>query len=147
MGHWNRLCDLIAERLPQYAIVQHTHKDSTYFVSNRAIPHSPTTFRETCGLLASAECYIRGESGLLHAAAALGVPSVAIWGGCMDWEVMGGYPKEVGVGISEPCCGSWKACEHCARVMGEITPESVLEGLVEALTRRSCASPAEVGVE
>lgn len=147
MPHWNDLCARISEALPQYTIVQHTHKDSVNFVADHAVVHRPTTFRETCGLIAHAACYIRGESGLLHAAAALGIPSVAIWGSCMDWEVMGGYPKEVGVGIVRPFCGFFKACPHCEAAMQGILPEQVLAGLLQALSPTSCVTSAEVGVE
>lgn len=95
------------------------------------------SFREACGLLASASAYIRGESGMCHAAAALDVPNVVIWGGCMDWEVLGGYPKQIGVGVQQtggqPPCGSYSPCSHCKAVMASISPFEVSVALRRAL--------------
>jgi hypothetical protein len=95
LDHWQAL---IAAR-SDLTWVQHTHKDSPML---QGVHREPATFREACGLIASAEVYIRGESGLLHAAAALGTQTIALWGGCMDWDVLGNYPKQLGLGISRP---------------------------------------------
>lgn len=109
-------------------VVQHLSKDSHHVVPG-AVPIATLTFREACGVLASASVYVRGESGMCHAAAALGVPNVVIWGGCMDWEVLGGYPRQVGVGVTPPWCGRYLACPHCAATMAGISVQKVIEGI------------------
>lgn len=114
--------ELVAGR-SDLTFIQHVHKDSKPVPGVAAT--IPATFRQACALVATAEVYVRGESGMLHAAAALNCPSVAIWGGCMDWEVLGGYPLERGVGVTPPACGKWFACEHCTALMRAITPEMV----------------------
>jgi len=121
---WARL---VAAR-PEHTWVQHTWPGGPLIVPG-VQPFHTTTFREACGLVASAAVYLRGESGMLHAAAALGVPTVAIWGGCMAFEVLGGYATQVAVGVHQPPCGRYLPCAHCAEIMAGITVEEVLAGL------------------
>lgn len=122
--HWTAL---VASR-PELTWIQHTWPGGPDVIPGcRAI--STMTFRAACGLVASARVYIRGESGMLHAAAALGVPSVAIWGGCMSFDVMGGYETQIAVGVRMPPCGRYLPCEHCAATMRAITIDEVLAGL------------------
>jgi hypothetical protein len=117
---------------PDLIFVQHVHQES--FIPIPGARHEQATFREACGLVASAACYVRSESGLCHAAAALGIPQVTIFGGCMDAEVMGHYHGQtclVDEGNPSPC-GSWLPCAHCAAVMDRISVDVV----VDALRRR-----------
>lgn len=124
---------------PDLTFVQHTHKDSQRV---RGAHPEPATFREACGLIASADCYVRSESGLCHAAAALGTRQVTLFGGCMDADVMGCYPGQFCV-IDARCngspCGSWKPCEHCRKVMDSITVDDVAQALRGCLQQRRAA--------
>jgi len=122
-AHWTAL---VAER-SDLTFIQHIHKDSKLVPGIRTAIDA--TFRQACALVAVAEVYVRGESGMLHAAAALNTPSVAIWGGCMDWDVLGDYPLEYGLGIAPPYCGKWFACEHCTKLMSGITVEMVSDAI------------------
>lgn len=124
----SRWIELVASR-PDLTFIQHVHKASESTIVPRVTACISATFREACGLVAVAEVYVRGESGMLHAAAALNTPSVAIWGGCMDWEVLGNYPLEYGLGITPPYCGKWFACDHCTKIMSGITPEMVSDAI------------------
>jgi hypothetical protein len=92
-------------------------------------------------LVASAEVYVRSESGLCHAAAALGISQVTLFGGCMDAEVMGGYPGQtclVDRGPGSPC-GSWRPCAHCRAAMDRITVDDVVDALRSHLQARRAA--------
>jgi hypothetical protein len=105
------------------------------------VEHVPTlTFRMAAGLLSAASVYVRGESGIAHAAAALGVPTVLIWGSCLDFDVLGGLPKQIAVGVIGPACGAYRRCEHCQATMAAISPDEVWDGVREALL----VSPAVV---
>jgi hypothetical protein len=119
---------------PDLTFVQHMHAESEPVPGAR---YESATFREACGLIASADVYVRSESGLCHAAAALGAWQVTLFGGCMDPYVMGGYPKQAVIADVAPGspCGSWKPCEHCAGVMDRITV-----GHVSAAMRASLAA-------
>lgn len=113
---------------PDLTFVQHVHKDSP--LVRGAFPES-ADFREACGLIAEADVYVRSESGLCHAAAAMGVPQVTLFGGCMDPEVMAGYPGQVVIadrGDGSPC-GKWLPCEHCKACMEQIAVEEVIAAM------------------
>jgi glycosyl transferase family 9 (putative heptosyltransferase) len=119
--------DLVAA-CPDLTFVQHVHKDSPIVLGAK---QENANFREACGLLTKADCYVRSESGMCHAAAALGVPQVTLFGGCMDPEVMGYYPKQTvlaDAGEGSPC-GRWLPCAHCAAAMARITVAEVVTAL------------------
>lgn len=123
---------------PDLTVVQHMHKES---LAVYGAHQEPATFREACGLVAAADVYVRSESGLCHAAAALGIPQVTLFGGCMDPEVMGYYPKQFVIrdtSAGSPC-GSWKPCAHCRDAMGRITVEQVADALSGQLKQRQAA--------
>ena len=121
--HWQKLvCCLVDQG---YRVVQHTHSATDYVPDGVHQMHT-ANFREACGVLNSASLYIRGESGMCHAAAALGIPQVTIWGACMDWTVLGGYARQYLVGTQLPICGRYLPCDHCALVMAGISPAQVL---------------------
>lgn len=123
LSQWQQLIDA----RPDLTWVQHTYPGAPLL---DRVHHEPSlTFRDACGLVASAQVYIRGESGMCHATAALGRPQITLWGGCMNWDVLGGYPGQLGVGIQPPCCGRYKPCSHCAACMAAITVDEVLAAL------------------
>jgi ADP-heptose:LPS heptosyltransferase len=124
---------LVAAR-PDLTFVQHLHAGSGDCIVRGAEYIYTTTFRDACGVLAAASLYVRGESGMCHAAAALGIPQVTIWGGCMDWDVLGRYPKQIGVGVTEPCCGQWLPCTHCATIMARIAVRTVSDAIDQGCT-------------
>lgn len=126
LQHWYAL---VAAR-PQLTFVQHVHAESV-LLNAPNVRHVAATFRQAVALVKHSLVYIRGESGMLHAAAAVRKRSIAIWGGCMDWDVLGGYEHEYGVGISTPPCGKWLPCVHCAQIMLNIQPSAVLTVLDE----------------
>lgn len=131
---WEQLVDAC----PDLTFVQHTHVDSPIV---RGAHLEPADFRQACGLVAEAEVYVRSESGLCHAAAAMGVPQVTLFGGCMDPDVMGGYPGQIVMADRGPGspCGKWLACDHCTACMESITVSQVVEALRLQLSSRRAA--------
>lgn len=130
--HWHALVQAI--RHAGYRVVQHTHNATDYVVDGTDTILTGN-FREACGILNSASLYIRGESGMCHAAAALGIPQVTIWGACMDWDVLGGYPKQYGIVGDGDACGSYKPCTHCSLTMLNIDPLRVFVGVRHQLEK------------
>lgn len=122
----------LVKACPDLTFVQHTHRDSALVPGAH---YEPATFREACGLIASADCYVRSESGLCHAAAALGRPQVTLFGGCMDPEVMAGYPGQIVIADTGPAspCGRWLACAHCQEIMSRLQTRTVVKALKTAL--------------
>jgi hypothetical protein len=122
----------VISRCPELTFVQHMHPDSTPLPSAH---HVAATFRKACALAAHADVYIRSESGLCHAAAAFGRRQVTIFGGCMDPEVMAGYPLQTVLadhGIGSPC-GRWHPCAHCAGIIDRLTVDEVVSALRQQL--------------
>lgn len=123
---------------PDLTFIQHTHADSV------RIPGAycqPATFRQACALAKYADCYVRSESGMCHAAAALEVPQVTLFGGCMDAEVMGYYPGQTVIADTGPGspCGRWLPCDHCRACMDRITVEDVVTALRARVAGRKAA--------
>lgn len=101
-----------------------------------AEPVRPATFRLACAVLAHAAGAVLPEGGLHHAAAALGVPAVVIFGGHTSPETTG-YPAHVNLYPDLPGspCGQWRPCEHCRRAMAAITVDAVAAALERILER------------
>jgi hypothetical protein len=100
----------------------------------------PPTFRHGCAVLSRARAYVGPEGGLHHAAAALGVSAVVIFGG-MTSPANTGYDGHVNLfdngadprtGIRGPC-GMRVPCPHCERAMAAIRPEIVAYHLEQLL--------------
>ena len=86
-------------------------------------------FRSACAVLANAKACVLPEGGLHHAAAALGVPGVVIFGGFTPVELTGySMHRNLGASLGD-ACGMRTPCKHCADEMARITPEQVLEEL------------------
>ena len=85
------------------------------------------TFMEAVDYLAGARLLITTDGALHHAAAALGVPSVVLWGGMASPKNLG-YDAHTNIWHGDEPCGTHSAsCDHCKRAMSKITVEQVLE--------------------
>ncbi|MCR4331292.1 MAG: hypothetical protein NUV34_01090 [Sulfuricaulis sp.] len=103
--------------------------------------HIPTpSFRLAAAVLAGAQAAVLPEGGAHHAAAALGVPAVVIFGGFTPVELTG-YPmhRNLGASLGE-ACGMRLPCPHCAAKMASITPEQVFDELRAILKRKKDAA-------
>ena len=87
-------------------------------------------FREACAVLAGARLAVLPEGGLHHAAAALGIPAVVIFGGYIS-PLQTGYAHQISLYTGGEPCGMRAPCAHCATAMKEIDPGQVL---ADALT-------------
>lgn len=122
---WIRLAQIItAARIPVAQLSP---------AGTRAIPGietiQPGGFRLACSALAAARAAVLPEGGLHHAAAALRVPAVVIFGGFTPVELTG-YAGHVNLGVGvQDACGMRRPCPHCEAVMAGITPERVAEAL------------------
>lgn len=91
------------------------------------------TFRDACAILAGACMYVGPEGGLHHAAAALGVPGVVLFGGFIPPSVTGYEIHKNLTGNSKEACGSLYACKHCADAMRSISVDEVLQAVGERI--------------
>lgn len=94
------------------------------------------TFREACGVLSGATAAVLHEGGLHHAAAAMGIPAVVIFGGFISPRVTG-YASQASLFMEtdeHPLgCGLRIPCFHCHTAMQGITPGRVLDELEHLL--------------
>ena len=106
------------------------------------VRHAPAdSFIAACRLISGAACYLGPEGGLYHAAAALGVPAVAIFGGYIS-PANQGYDDCVNLYETmdgESPCGQRVPCEHCRAAMAGIRPEIVADHVEQMMNRRTAA--------
>ena len=84
------------------------------------------TFRDACGVMSQARLYVGHEGGLHHAAAALGVRGVVVFGGYIS-PAQTGYRMHRNLFTGGVPCGSRLPCEHCRQSMDAISVEWVLD--------------------
>lgn len=89
-------------------------------------------FRDACAVLAGARAFVGAEGGLHHAAAALGIPAVVIFGGFISPENTG-YAMHRNLFTGGIACGSRMPCEHCRAAMERITPAEVEQHVREII--------------
>lgn len=130
LDNWRRLAALLS---PRFALVRLGPTPSLPKIPGIAQVMTPS-FRLGCAVLARAAAYVGHEGGLHHAAAALGVPGVVIFGGFIAPRITGyGVHVNLWGGGAETPCGRLDACPHCAQAMRAIAPETVAAALDVAM--------------
>lgn len=89
-----------------------------------------STFRIGCALLAHAKTAVLHEGGLHHAAAALGLRVVVIFGGFISPKQTG-YPFHTNLFTGGTPCGQRMPCRHCMIAMDQITPDMVFREMLQ----------------
>ena len=93
------------------------------------------TFLDACRALSGAAALVSTEGGLHHAAAALGIPAVIIWGGIsspanLGYDLHSNLFERMG---GESPCGQWVPCGHCKTAMARIRVDEVAESIRKVL--------------
>lgn len=99
---------------------------------------STPSFRHALAVLGLAQIFVGPEGGLMHGAAAMGVPSAVILYGGFNSPRSTGYPQFENIAVGEPC-GTIEACWHCKAAMESISVDRVLEGATRQLGHREAA--------
>lgn len=107
-------------------VIQLEYPRARYYLSGvRKIP--TRSAREAFAILSRAGLFVGHEGGMHHAAAALGVAAVVIFGGFIPPQVTG-YPWHANLtGGADEACGWKKPCDHCRKALAAITVEEVLD--------------------
>jgi hypothetical protein len=90
------------------------------------------SFREALVMVENAALVVTTDGALHHAAAAMGVPAVVIWGGLISPQILG-YDSHINLCKAEDFCGSLKHCEHCRKALDSVTPDEVKKVLKRLL--------------
>ena len=86
------------------------------------------TFREALGYINGASLVVTTDGAMHHAAAALNVPAVVLWGGLAPHTVLG-YDSHTNICKTDRVCGSFHACAHCSDAMNAITVDEVAKAV------------------
>lgn len=123
---WDDLVVKLRRHLPGYALAQLAHPDALHI--DGLIPIHNEGFREACAILSRATALVATEGGLVHAAAALKVPAVVLWGGCISQPHLG-YPEHANLVPADgehAGCGRLTVCKECAEIWADLHPDAVL---------------------
>ena len=83
------------------------------------------SFRRACAVLGRARLAVLPEGGLHHAAAALGTPTIVLFGGYISPRQTG-YPHQLNLFTGGTPCGMRSRCAHCQRAMRRIGVDEVV---------------------
>jgi ADP-heptose:LPS heptosyltransferase len=87
------------------------------------------TFREALSVLSGARMLVTTDGALHHAAAALGVPAVVIWGGAAS-PVNLGYESHVNLWSGAVPCGTHSGiCLHCREALDAVSVDTVKDAI------------------
>lgn len=121
---------LVGKLKGQYELVQLGAPGVTELKGvRRIVTYSP---REASGYLAGARAAVLPEGGMHHAAAALGIPAVVIFGGYIGPKTTG-YAMHRNIFTARYACGIRAACGHCGEAMAAIQPGRVAGELAALL--------------
>lgn len=131
---WPELFDRL--RLLGLPILQLIHGEADYQLLPGAIQITNHSFRHACAVLAGASLLVTTEGGLPHAAAALSIPSVVLFGGMISVDCLG-YPEHENLSFPDAGtpCGRLDDCAHCLAAWAYLSPDHVA-GATQAYWRR-----------
>ena len=121
---WGRWSELARQLTRQgHVVAQFTEPGEAVLPGVEAIPTAG--FREACAVLARVRLAVLPEGGLHHAAAALGTPSIVIFGGFISPRQTG-YSHQVNLFTGGTPCGMRRHCSHCELAMRRVAVDEVL---------------------
>ena len=127
---WERW-QAVVDALPDVAFVQMSSGD----VLDRVHHVQTPTFRQACGILACAGAVISSEGGLHHAAAALDVQAVVLWGHYTSPDILG-YDDQTNIRHADGngCGNTWNECPDCQESMHNIKVDEVVEAIKKVIS-------------
>src|SRR5262245_44647719 len=115
-GKYEALAKALMDR--GYMVVQCTHDNTRRKIPGAHYVPSPL-FRNAARIMSRASLIIAPEGANHHAAAALGIPAIILWG---DWSPQSmGYDDQIKFGPDAIACGITATCSHCRDVFNRIT--------------------------
>lgn len=146
LEHWSELVGLIRQRSSLSVAINGTEEDQHIFKPLLALPGVESllgsSLQQLTDVLSGARCAISVDTGTMHLAAALGVPTIALFGPTIP-GLTGPYSRKTPVKVlssglgCQPChrTPTEKSCGF-ARCMQEMEPEFVF-GTMQALLNQA----------
>jgi hypothetical protein len=106
-----------------YRLAQFKHANTRRIIPGAELIVLPR-FRQAIAVMARAALYIGAEGGMMHAAAAVDLKAVVLFGGWSPPQVVG-YPWHTNIVGSDEACGNVNPCQHCQQAMAKISVEQV----------------------
>lgn len=117
-GKWQ----MIVDRNPHIPWVQPIYEGSRGLRGVKGV--RTETYRKGFALLAKASLFMGTDGALHHAAAALKVPAIVVWGHFTSPKILG-YDDQMNIWKGLGPCGSLNICKECQRVMKSISVAEV----------------------
>lgn len=121
----------VVDRLPFGSVAQCHPPDDAHVLRDVVAIRTPT-FRDAMGVLSGARLFVGTEGGMMHAAAALGVPAVILWTEFISPEITG-YPQHRHIRHAGPPCGMRVLCRGCMDSSERITVDEVVDAIEKEL--------------
>jgi len=119
---WQSLVDCLKDKI---FFIQPVYKNA--FVLKDTTTFHSKNFLQGCALLSKADIFIGPEGGLHHAAGAIGIKGVVIFGGRIHPDMMGyDIHSNIYVDLPESPCGMIQNCNHCKESMERISVDNVI---------------------
>jgi ADP-heptose:LPS heptosyltransferase len=137
-GKHQRLADALIQH--GHTVVQCIHEFSRRRLNG--VKQVPTkTFRDGMRVMARAKLFIGAEGGNHHAAAALNIPAVIIWGDWSPPQVVGYQGQTYLTGGGKEFCGNTNPCPHCRATFERITVDEVYQAAIGVMNGNASARP------
>lgn len=119
--------------LQGHRLVQFKHGHSRRLIAGADIIELPR-FRQAIAVMQRASAYVGAEGGMMHAAAAVGVKGVVLFGGWSPPTVcnLPGHVAIAGANSGE-ACGSLHTCKHCRDALASIDVDTVKNAVIGQL--------------
>lgn len=102
--HWNRFVKLFKQKFPHIEIIQLGTKTARLIDGIDINLIEKTTITEAFDILKKSKLHIDGDSGLVHAATAMGIPCVVLFGPTPD--LFYGHTQNINLRSTKTCEGS-----------------------------------------
>lgn len=125
---WDDLVDGLHKYFRHYPLLQLGHREALRV--HGLVPVSNPSFRSACAVLSRAALLVCTEGGLAHAAAALGIPALVLWGGNISYDALG-YPEHMNLLPLRPHlgCGRLTPCPACTSAWQDYSADAVLAAI------------------
>ena len=96
-------------------------------ILNNVLNIKNINFRNACAIMSKTDLFIGTEGGMHHAAAALNLNAIVIFGGFINPKITG-YEIHKNIYINDKLspCGSKYECDHCKKCMNDIKINNVI---------------------